>query len=94
MNEINGKARGNKSVCIRVNLTPYQNKVIEGTMQLQGYGCKSKFFRDCALQNSPSLFHQLKILNLKVDRILEIFVGFEVKDGKQKTEMQKIEVWQ
>lgn len=68
-NEMNGFAKGNRSICIRVNLTPYQNKIVEDTMQLQGYTCKSKFVRDSILNNSVSLQKQLAVIYEKLDRL-------------------------
>lgn len=66
-----GQSKGNKSICLRVNVSKHQNAIIEQTMVLNGYKTKAQFIRECMLKNSPAMQRQLVIINQKLDQLLE-----------------------
>lgn len=61
-----------RNVCLRVNVSKQQNEIIENAMALQGYRSKAQFLRESVLNNSPALQQQIRIINQKLDRIIEL----------------------
>lgn len=61
----------NKTIHLRVDMTPQQNRTVENSMNLKGYVSKAKFLRDSALVNSLSIDNRLQVMTNNISLILE-----------------------
>jgi len=63
---LNGASNGNKSVCIRLNISKSQNQILEDLMAISGAKTKAGYVRDCVFNHSKNMLKQINEMHQKI----------------------------